>query len=238
MPLVSDVAAVIIKLGDVVKSTRDIIEAVNDGKTFLRRNYPEADKELSSLLHQMQRAIEGLARVTRVISGFRFAMRGRTVDLDAANRDLSRFNDYVIRQEEDVVVLRGKVRKLKADCDRVRVLRDKLEARAQSSSLLSMFDLLGPKKRQRAAELQGSLSNFYADDQCMIELLEETLAIAEQALEEVCKTLGPAGMASPYCVPSAAAVLASYATLFEGPQRELDRLADELSMARSSLVGA
>lgn len=236
MPLVSEVADVINSLRDVVGGTREIIEAVNDGRKFLKREYPDATSDLDSLLQQMQRAIEGLARVTRVISGFRFTLHGDSFDPAGANYDLARFNDYVLKQQEDVAALRGELRQLKADCDKVRELRDKLDARAQPGSW-SMFTLFGGKARDRAAELAGTLSNFYADDQRMIELLENTLQIATKALQEVVDSLGPPGAQSPYQIPSAATTLGSYALLFRGPQEELDRLADKMADARMALRG-
>jgi hypothetical protein len=42
----------------------------------------------------MQRTVEGLAEVTKTISGFRFVSRGRALD-----REPVRFNDYVIAQK-------------------------------------------------------------------------------------------------------------------------------------------
>jgi hypothetical protein len=42
MPLVSEVADVVRNLSDVVKSTREIVEAVNDGRKFLKLRYPDA----------------------------------------------------------------------------------------------------------------------------------------------------------------------------------------------------
>jgi hypothetical protein len=235
MPLVSEVADLIKKLGDVVKSTREIVEAVNDGRKFLKLRYPDAQPDLINLLNQMQQAIEGLARVTRVVSSFRFVFDGTTTNRPTADRELSRFNDYVIAQREDVATLKGQIRQLKADCDRVRVLRDKLDAHTKSRSWGSMFELFGTKAKRRSLELHGSLSNFYADDQRMIELLTETLKLAEGALQEVVESLGPPGIADPYRVPAAAAILMTYSRLFEDPQNELNRLADELSAARSAL---
>jgi hypothetical protein len=126
MTLVSEVADVIKMLGEVVKNTREIVDAVNDGRKFLAAKHPEAQREFSDLLSQMQHAIEGLADVTKVISGFRFVLHKGAVDLGTVDRELARFNDYVIEQKKDITTLRDNRCKLKADCDKVRVLRDKL----------------------------------------------------------------------------------------------------------------
>lgn len=236
MPLVKEIAESFKLLGDVIKSTREIVKAVNDGREYLKRYYPEAQGDLSSLLRQMQRAIEGLASVTKVISGFRFVVAGTSVDRATADRDLARLNDYLIAQREKASILKGSIRDLKADCDKVRKLRDKLDARTKTHSWGSMFELFGSKARKRSQELHSALSNFYADDQRMIQLLSDSLALTEKALAEVEDALGPPGIANPYNVPIAAQVLGLYATLFRSPHDELHSLADDLNQARMAIA--
>ena len=235
MALVSEIADVIRMLADVVKNTREIVDAVNDGRKFLASRHPEAQQDVSDLLGQMQRTVEGLARVTKVLSGFRFVSHEGVVDRATADRELARFNDYAIKQKDDIAKLKNHIRKLKADCEKVRALRDKLDARTESRSWGSMFGLFGVKAQQRSLELHGSLSNFYADDQRMIDLFRQTLNLAESGIKDVENALGPPGMANPYNVPAAAAILRTYAVLFDTPQNELHRLADVLSEAGTAL---
>jgi hypothetical protein len=235
MPLVSEVAALIKELGDVVKSTRDIVEAVNDGRKYLKLRHPEAEGDLAELLQQMQRAIEGLASVTRIVGSFRFVVHPGQVDVDSARQDLVRFNDYVMQQRTHAAKLHANIRTLKAQCEKVATLRNKLDARTRSQSWGSMFELFGNEAQQRALELHGALSSFYADDQRMIALLETTFRLADAALDEVETTLGPPGVQNPYSVPAAAAVLGTYAHLFRRCEGELDTLADDLSEAAAAL---
>ena len=236
MPLIREIAESIILLGDVIKSTREIVKAVNDGREYLKRYYPDAQSDLGALLRQMQRAIVGLENVTKVISGFRFVVRGASINLTTAERDLARLNDYLIAQREKASILKGQIRKLKADCDKVRILRDKLDARTKTKTWGSMFELLGSKKRNRSLELHSALSGFYADDQRMIELLEKSLGLAEKALIEVEDSLGPPGTANPYNVPVAAQILGSYAVLFRSSNDDLHNLANDLNQARIMLT--
>jgi chromosome segregation ATPase len=236
MPLVREVVYLVKSLGDVVKSTREIINAVNDGREYLKRYYPNAQKELTDLLEQMQKAIEGLASVTKVISHFRFSIAGDSVDRATADRDLRSFNDYVIAQQEEVSRLKGKIRKLKANCEEVRKLRDNLDARTKTRTWGSMFELFGSKARKRAQELHSVISNFYADDQEMIQLLEDTFKLAEQALADVEDALGPPATQNPYNVPIAAKVLGAYALLFQAPHDELHSLADDLNQTRIAIA--
>jgi hypothetical protein len=235
MTLVSEVADVIKMLGEVVNNTREIVDAVNDGRKFLASRHPEAQQDFSDLLRQIQRTIKGLAKVTKVVRSFRFVSGGGTIDRETADRELARFNDYVIKQKEDIAKLKNQIRKLKANCDKVRVLRDKLDARTKSRSWGSLFGLFGAKAQQRSLELHGTLSNFYADDQRMIELFRLTLELAENAIKDVEGALGPPGIANPYSVPAAASILQIYAVLFDAPQNELHRLADILGDAQTAL---
>ncbi|HLY70061.1 MAG TPA: hypothetical protein VKR53_10065 [Puia sp.] len=77
--------------------------------------HPEAQQDFSNLIAQMQHAIEGMARVTSVISNFRFVTDGKIVDRPNADSELSRFNDYIIRQKTDITALKNDIRKPKAE---------------------------------------------------------------------------------------------------------------------------
>jgi chromosome segregation ATPase len=236
MGIVKDVAEVVKLAGDVVKSTREMITAFNDGRVYLKRNYPDATNDLTELLEQMQQAIEGLASVTAVISGFRFSIAGNSVDVESAQRDLSRLNEYLIRQGEKTSSLRGSIRTLKANCEKVKELRDKLDARSKDRSWGSMFELFGAKSLERSKELHSALSNFYTEDQKMIDLLTDTLELTEKALAEVEEALGPPGTQNPYNVPVAAEVLGLYATLLRPTDKNLHNLADEMNKVRMALT--
>jgi len=235
MTLVREVADVIKMLADVIKDTREIVESVNDGRKFLASRHPDAREDFSRLLDQMQRTVEGLAQVTKVIGGFRFVVDERVIQSDTGAREVARFNDYVIQQRADITALKNRIRELKADCEKVRALRDKLDAQSNDRSWGSMFGLLGENSRARAAELASSLSNFYADDQRMIDLFQQTLSLAELAISDVEDALGPRGLASPHNLSSAAEVLHAYAVLFDKPEKDLHSLADVLSDAASAL---
>jgi hypothetical protein len=50
-----------------------MVDAVNDGRKYLRSKHSKAQAEFAELLAQMQATVEGLADVTGVISRFRFS---------------------------------------------------------------------------------------------------------------------------------------------------------------------
>jgi hypothetical protein len=235
MVLVSEVVDVIRVLGDVVEGTTKIVDAVNDGRKYLAAKHPEAEKDFDELLAEMQRAIEGLAAVTKVFS-FSFVVDTSASDAGLAGRELVRFNDYIIEQQKDIAKLWTRKRKLKADCEKIRALRDKLDARTKGRAYGSLFSLLGGKAKQRELELHGALSSFYADDQRMIAVIEQTLQLAEAGIKDVEATIGSHGTSNPFNVPKAAEALHAYAVLFAEPYRALNGMADALSEARAALV--
>lgn len=233
---VKDIADSIKLLGDLVKNTREIMKAVTDGRAYLKRYYPDAQGVLRELLEQMQRAIEGLVNVTQVFSSFRFVTLGDSIDPKTASRDLANLIKHLMAQRGEISKLKGQLRTLKADCDRVRELRDDLDARSKSKRWGSMFELLGLKSTKQAQKMASALSQFYADDQRMLEMLKRNLKLAEKALAEVESSLGPPGKANAYNVPTAAGVLGAYATLFQQAHGDLESLADGMHDAWKALA--
>lgn len=227
---VSDIAEVVKMVADVVRNTREIIQAVNDGRKYLERNYPDSKDEWADLLYQMQLTVEGLAEVTKVVSAFRFSGG------PAADYETVRFNDYVIEQKAKLVELNGRLRDLKGSSGKVRDLRDALNAHSEDRGWASMFGLLGEKGRRDAIELASVLSNFYADDEKLADTIRRMMELAEAAVNDVDAALAPAGIADPAFIPDAAAVLDVYATIFAEPQRELNTLVQSLEETRSVLT--
>jgi hypothetical protein len=233
MTVVKEVADTVQLLSDIVQNTRDLLQAVNDGRKFLAREHPEASDDFAALLKQMEITVVGLAEVTKVITAFRFE-----VESPAKQSEGVRFNRYVINQKATIALLRSNIRQLKGRCDRVRALRDALNARAEPSTWDSMFGLLGKKVQARSSELGATLSSFYADDQRMIEAIEQVLEVAENAIADVEAALGPAGMSYASNVPAAAALLQIYSDAFRESERGLQRLADDLTDTANRLAPA
>jgi hypothetical protein len=231
MTLVREVADALRMITDVVKNTRTLVEAVNDGKKYLAAKHHGASGEFAQLLRQMEVTVSGLAEVTKVMSGFRFTSSGAAADFEPA-----RFNRYVMDEQGEIARLKGNIRQLKADCEQIRAIRDSLNARSRSKSWTSMFGLLGIKGRNQAANLANTLSNFYADDQRMIEVIQTMLKLSQRALREVDAALGPPGTAHVQQVDTARAVLGVYAGVFKQPQEDLENLAETLTDTANSLT--
>jgi hypothetical protein len=231
MSIVKDVADLLKLLTDVVDNTRSIIKAINDGKEFLARKFPDARKDFAQLLIQMETTVGGLAKVTDVVQGFRFSVGSQSTQ----ERDLTRFNKHVIKHNGKVRKLRTHIRKLKADCGKIRQIRDDLTSQKRGSSWSRMFALIGLQSGRKRDELAATMSEFYADDQRMIELIESTMNLAQAALKDVDKSLGPAGHAYAINVPVAAKMLGLYADMFTEPHQALQALADNLNETANAL---
>lgn len=214
-----------------MSDTRELADAVNDGQKFLAREHPDAKVDLADMLSQMQSTVVGLASVTSVVTGFRFTNKGSDVD-----REPARFNEYVIEQKKSVAALRGGIRSLKGSCEKIRNDRDTLnELAGDKNDWTAMFRLFGKQRREREIELAAKLSDFYADDQRIIEVITQIMSISEAALAEADEALGPAGTASPDRVGLAASVLNVYAQVFKQSEKRLAALVKTLERAAVAL---
>ena len=132
MVSVSDTAAAVKLITDIVNNTISIIKAINDGQEYLKRRHPDAQTDWAKLISEMQLTIEGLAEVTKVLSGFRFGIGITGQPTDA---DLARFNNYVITQGAKVVELNNQIRRLRGSSGKISNLRDDLNRRAGQRTL-------------------------------------------------------------------------------------------------------
>lgn len=231
MTIVREIADALQMLGSVVDDTRSVVKAVNDGREYLERHHKGAASDFAELLEQMKITVEGLAAATGVVTGFRFVVGSD----HAQERDLARFNEYVVQERKKIVRLQGNIRKLKADCSRIGELRDALNKRVDESSWSSGWGLLGEKRKARREELASTIGVFYADDEVMIDTIQQILRLAQKALSDVNRSLGEAGVARPHNVPRAAKMLGMYAAMLEEPQQQLDDLVEGMSKAAAEL---
>ena len=176
---VRDIAEAVRLIGDVVKSTRTILEAINDGRKYLERHAPNTAQYWAEIMRQMQITVEGLAEVTKVVSGFAFGFGAS----GPTESDLARFNDYVLAQEAKVVELRGRLRQLKGSSGRVQELREVLNRYTTQTGWSSMWGLLGDRGRREAEQLASLLANFYADDMRLVETIDYMIRLWSPPLQ-------------------------------------------------------
>jgi hypothetical protein len=121
MTIARDVADAIHLLAELVRDTRELADAIGDGRKFLTREHPEAKADLVEMVTQMQATVEGLAEVTSVVTGFRFTTKGAAVDFEPA-----RFNKYVIAQKKEGDRIPGQHKQTGASGYRMGVVRHRV----------------------------------------------------------------------------------------------------------------
>jgi hypothetical protein len=224
MTVVAEVADALKLVSDVVKNTRTIVEAVNDGQKFLKRYHPEAQADLSALLEEVQKSISGLAQVSSVVTGFQFTVAGAARDLEPRV-----FNNYVIASKVELQEARDRKNALRASCKKIEEHRAALSARAQGD-WWNWIGLLGEKRQERRQDLALTFDRVYSADQDIVLYVDKMIEGVEIALREVSAALASdsSGGALPENVPKAQLVLAEYAAGFESVDRECRNLVGEL----------
>lgn len=224
MPVISEISAGVSMLAKLTSDTRTILDALADGRAYLKQNHPEAGADLAELLEQIRATVVGLHSASRIVADFDF-----TIDGSDRDRQPARFNDHLMRFTERADQLAASIELLKGSCTRVLELRDSLNARAQDKP---WWALLGDRAGQRAAELSSTMSELYEMDLNMAQAAWEVLHATEMALQEVRNALnaGPAVSASSVDnVAAAAAVLHEQAEAVRPEVMRLRALRDDLS---------
>lgn len=78
MTIVRELADAIHLLADLVRDTRELASAVDNGHDYFVPSPPEAKIDLTAMLSQTQATVAGLASVTWVVTSFRFTIKGAT----------------------------------------------------------------------------------------------------------------------------------------------------------------
>src|SRR4051794_36136939 len=99
---VKDVADGLALLAAIVRDTRAIVQAVNDGRAFLKSQSPQTIPTLVALLEEIQITIVGLAEVAKLLTGFAFNQSKAMSDAETV-----RFNNNLIKRHAKVKKLRG-----------------------------------------------------------------------------------------------------------------------------------
>lgn len=230
---VKDVADGLALLAGIIRDTRAIVQAVNDGRAFLKSHSPQTIPTLVALLEEIQVTIVGLAEVAKLLTGFAFNQSKAMSDAETV-----RFNHYLIKRQAKVKKLRGRIRSLKGSCDKINQLRAQVERDAEGRNMKSIWGLFGTKVRLRSKELSQTLSDFYGADQKIILAIEDLLRLADDAIEDIRGALGEPGYMYGINVPIAAARLQLYAAAFKQSDEQLDQLVEDINLQVRALEAA
>jgi hypothetical protein len=229
MSLVGEVTDTVELVAKTIENARQIFAAFKDARAYLRRRYKDAESDLKGLLTEMRKTLVGLAKVSDVVTDFRFSIAGSGRDLEPA-----RFNNMVIERKHRLSELRDSISDLKGSSGKMREYATDLTAH-NNRPFWELFDIMG-LSQQRALDLGSKFNDLYVVDERIVELIEKLMAAARTALQEVSDTLGPPGSADPGNVTSAAQVLGEYAVEFRRLEQACNDLSEQLEDEINSLT--
>jgi hypothetical protein len=226
MTVVQEIRDVVGLIKDTLETTREIMKAMQDGATYLRRYHPEARKDLGVLLGEMRTTLLGLYSATSIITDFEFTIDGTDVD-----RQPSRFNDEVMSARQRINESRANVRSLKGSSSKVEVLSQTL-----SQGQFNFFQRLFDQRQTRAMDLGLKLHMLYGTDEDMVRAVIRVLDASEAALNAVNAALrtGRVG-ASVKNVREASKILHEQAAALRPVRDELNAVSRDLEDQIASL---
>jgi hypothetical protein len=221
MTVVREVVDAMDLVAKTIENGRQIVAALHDAGAYLQKRYPRAQDDLAGLLAEMRKTLLGLARVSDVVTDFRFTVTGVGRDLEPA-----RFNSMVIDRKARLAEFDQSINALRGSSGRVREYAKALTA-GSGRSFWELFDITG-LSQQRASDVGAKFNDLYVVDERIVDLFETLLTAAAAALREVADALGPLGSADPANVSAAARVLGEYAVEFRHVEQGAQDLARQL----------
>ncbi len=216
-----DIRQVVRDIKHLVTQSKELIQAVRDGRAYVEKFHPNEKGLLSELLEQMRATFAGLISVSRLVTDFDF-----TIDGSDRDRQPSRFSEYLVQARTDLESLESNLTILKASCTRVHLLGQALQMRADKESWWYLFgDAIG----DQAGRLAPQFDALFGVDATMITNLTNAMIASREALDDVRDALRDGAGLSVDNVSRAAAVLHERAAEYRPVEWELKQLRDELS---------
>jgi hypothetical protein len=228
MTIVKEVADAIELAAKAIEGTHKIVVALHDARSYLRQRYPGSEAALQGLLQEIRSTLLGLARVSDVVTDFRFTVAGAAQDFEPV-----RFNTMVIDRKSRLAEMSVAIEKLKGSSAKTRDYAEALASRG-GRKYWELFDFLG-RGAAHEQQLSAQFNDLWVIDGRIVAFLEQLLAAARTALDEVQRALGASGTADPANVPFAAQVLGEYADAFRPIETQCTELAEQLQKDSASL---
>ena len=215
------------RVKQLVDDTRELASAVKNEKDYLRLKHPEAIPSLVQMLTEINETVKGLGQVSSLFTHFIFIL-----DEKHAYEEAARFRDHIGDTNRELHQLRSNLRELRGSCGKVREARDKLSKIAAGQDSWSSWLRLFPNRRRELDNtLAGAVGQFYADDEHIIDTIQQGLDLAQAILDEAGSALSAAVPDSMAGLRAAAAVLNREAERFRDQNERLNDLADQLDTA-------
>lgn len=228
MTIVREVSDAMELVAKTIDNGRQIVAALHDARAYLRKRYPDAREDLAGLLAEMRKTLLGLAKVSDVVTDFRFTISGSARDLEPA-----RFNQMVIDRKSRLEEFSQSISALRGSSGRMRDYATALTS-GTGRSFWELFDGMG-LSQLRAMDVGAKFNDLYVVDERIVDLFEMLLNAAKTALDDVSHALGPPGTADPANVPVAARVLGEYTVEFRRAEQGAHDLARQLDDEISAL---
>jgi len=228
--MVKDVLDGLKAVSDGIESAQKIIEAVRNGKDYLKSTHPEVQGDLADMIAELRKTLNVVKQASAVLTNFSFA-----ITTDSRGTELARFNDYFIKSKDDAQNLRNHIEDLRTHCSKIRERALHITDSATVDGFRRIFVLLGLKSPERETDLAKKLDQLAYEDFAVANGAETMLRCLESALRDVQNSLGGTSM-HPEKIPDAAALLSEYSLPFEYMEQKAMQAAREITSVALELT--
>jgi hypothetical protein len=203
---------VINTLGDVahgVQRIETITQAIESGKSYVKEKHTEIQSDLRDLVDELQKNVRLIKDASEVLTRFHFAIGAD----DEAVKQLTRFNDYFIKAQQDEMHMRVHIDGLRTHCSKVRDHATRIVKGEDPYAYAQVF--VGVRDPEKEKELGVELFDMAREDDEFAKSAEDMLDCLNKALYDVQDALGTGGAMYPQNLPAAAALLGDYSTHFQ-----------------------
>jgi len=218
-------------LEDVAKGISDIksiISAVDEGKEYLSKRYPNVKKDLGLMCKEWNKTLRLIAMDASILTSFSFV-----IDEDMAGSELRTFDNEVRRRIDVSGQLRSQIHELRSHCHVIAEHKRKIE---DGSMVDNIFTALGIQSREKNQQLASLLQKLLDEEAQAFYISGQMSNAVDNALQDIRDTLGPPGGMLPENLPSAAARLGEYCHKFRTIQSECNFLELQIEQTTKKLI--
>ena len=211
-----------------ISDIKNIISAVDEGKEYLSKRYPNVKKDLGLMCREWNKTLRLIAMDASIVTSFSFV-----IDKTIAGSQLSKFDDEVRKRIDISGQLRSQLHDLRSHCHVIAEHKRNIE---DGSLVDNIFTALGIKSVDRNREL-GDLLQKLLDEEAQAFFVSGQMSQAvDYALGDIRDALGPPGKMLPENLPLAADRLGEYCQKFLTIQNECNFLELQIEQITRKLL--
>lgn len=218
-------------LGDVTEGISDIksiISAVDEGKEYLSKRYPDVKKDLGLMCREWNKTLRLIAMDASILTSFSFV-----IDKTLAGTELRKFDDEVRKRIDVSGQLRSQIHDLRSHCHVIAQHKNNIEA---GSLMDNVFSALGIHSAERNRDLSDLLQKLLDEEAQAFYVSGQMSEAVDNALQDIRNTLGPPGQMLPDNLPAAADKLSEYSQKFLSIQNECNFLELQIEQMTRNLI--